>query len=755
MIDRLIRNWRTVVSAALLALATLAVFQPVLKAEFIKLDDGFYVVHNPHVTTGLTWANINWALRSRYQANWHPLTWLSHMLDVQLFGVNPHLHHLTNVLLHTANAVLLFLLLQTLTRAPWRSFIVAGLFALHPLHVESVAWVSERKDVLSTLFLLATLLSYTRYARIPGTDSAERNVHATGHAPRSYALRSYVSSVVFFALGLMCKPMLVTLPALLLLLDFWPSRRFAPDSGARLRGLFWEKIPFVALAFASCVITLVAAAEGRAGSLHLPLSVRLANAIASYLKYVGKVLWPSDLAIFYPHPATRYPFSTQWPFWELLAGGVVLIGVSFLAVRWRKRAPWFTMGWFWYLIALLPVIGLVQVGGQALADRYTYIPLIGIFICIVWGLATLAEPSHSSGSDASTLHAPRSHAPTILFGAGLATLVTCSLVTRHQLGFWRNNLLLFEHALAVTCDNAVAFYNIGRTCEEQNNPKTAMTFFRAALAADPSYVAASSDLGLLLEERGHTEHALTLYLEAVQHAPWAEEIQNHLGTMLWKMNRPDEAMAHYIAAVVSAPDFADAHYNLGTCLAARGEWPGAVSEFQEVVRLRPNDVDAQGCLAQALLNAGQPAAAETRFRQVALLSPTNGEAHFHLGMLATRRNDLDAALAEFRLAVQLQPDWPEALNGLAFLLATHPKPEQRNGAEAVRLAERACTIAGTNQPRFWGTLDTAYAETGRFADAIRTAEKARALSLAAGQTGMAEAASARIELYRKGQTFHQ
>jgi len=771
VIDRLIRSWRTVVLAGLLALATLAVFQPVLNAEFIKLDDGFYVIHNPHVATGLTWANIKWAFRSRYQANWHPLTWLSHMLDVQLFGLNPGWHHFTNLLLHTANAIMLFVLLQGLTRAPWRSFLVAGLFALHPLHVESVAWVSERKDVLSTLFLLGTLVTYWKYTRTEeGREKREEDSPIThppslasvqeGQAPRitlrrSDARRFYVLSLVLFALGLMCKPMLVSLPALLLLLDFWPLRRFEPESGVRPKALIQEKVPFLALAFASCVITLVAAAGGRTGALQLPLSARLANAVASYLKYLGKMVWPTELAIFYPHPATRYPFSTQWPAWELLAGALVLVGISILALHWRKRAPWFTTGWFWYLIALLPVIGLLRVGGQAMADRYTYIPLIGIFICIAWGLASLAQPGHASCSDAPTLHARRAYAPTCLFGIGVAALVACSLVARHQLGFWRNNSLLFEHALAVTCDNAVAFYNIGRTCEEQNNPNVAMTFFRATLAADPSYFAASSDLGLLLEQRGHTTQALGLYLEAARHAPWAEDIQNHLGTMLWKMNREDEAIAHYIAAVQAAPDFADAHYNLGTCLATRGEWPGAVSEFEAVVRLRPNDADAQACLAQALLNEGEPAAAENRFRQVALLAPTNAEAHLHLGMLAARRNDLDAALAEFGLAVKLRPDWPEALNGLAFLLATHPKLEQRNGAEAVRLAERACAMAGTNQPRFWGTLDTAYAEAGRFDDAIHAAEKARDLALAADQKGVAEAASARLELYRKGQAFHQ
>jgi len=774
VIDRLARNWRTLLLSTLLAAATLAVFYPVLNAEFIRLDDGFYVVHNPHVTTGLTWSNINWAFRSRYQANWHPLTWLSHMLDVELFGLNPGRHHLMNVLLHTANAVLLFLLLQRLTQAPWRSAIVAGLFALHPLHVESVAWVSERKDVLSGLFFMLTLLAYGKYVALKsepaGAGKGERGEAAEegrGKRGEGALLRSYALTLFLFALGLMCKPMLVTLPVLLLLLDFWPLRRFQADFRASLKALLREKVPFFVLSFVSCVITMLVASEGRAGALRMPLTARMANAVASYLKYLGKMVWPTDLAIFYPHPATRYPFSTQWPAWELLAGALALAGISVLAVRRRKQAPWFTTGWFWYLIALLPVIGLVQVGGQAMADRYTYLPLVGIFICGVWGLTEslaktrcfeTAEYSKSAERDKQkhfgVFRVFRSS--TLSLGcAGLAALPACALATRHQLTFWRSNSALFEHTLAATCDNAVAFYNIGRAYEEQGNPNVAMTLLRACLAADPAYFAASSDLGLLLEERGHTPQALALYLKAVRYAPGAEDIQNHLGTLLWNMGRPEEAIAHYIAAIQAAPGFADAHFNLGTCLASGGQWPGAVSEFEAVVRLRPDDADAQASLAQALLNGGNPAAAEARFRQVALLAPTNAEAHLHLGILSARRNDLDAAVAEFRLAVKFRPDWPEALNGLAFLLATHPKAESRDGAEAVRLAERACAIAGTNQPRFWGTLDTAYAEAGRFPDAIRTAEKARDLALAAEQKGMADAASARIELYRKGQAFHQ
>jgi tetratricopeptide (TPR) repeat protein len=844
--DRLARNWRTLLLATLLAAATFIVFFPVLNAEFIRLDDGFYVVRNAPVRAGLTWSGVRWALTTRFQASWHPLTWLSYMLDAQLFGMEPGVFHRTNLLLHIANVVLLFWLLQaTFERSPnlnrnpnlnlnlnppaetpWRSALVAALFALHPLHVEPVAWVACRKDVLSTLFFLATLLAYTRFARLVAADpadknvgdTADRNVCATPHAPtlsRSHALTlplSYALTLLLFTCGLMSKAMLVTVPCLLLLLDIWPLRRWAweprdsysPDAGdttarhksatalVRLRrslrinhALFREKVPFFILTVVASVAATVSM-KGEQAPVALPLGPRIANGILSYCTYLAKTFWPTDLAVYYPHHGLRlvyalhgdpYPISA-WLTWPLMASLLLLLLISLWVLLQFERRPWLAVGWFWYAVTLVPVSGILQVGSHAMADRYTYIPLIGIFIGVVWGMAEAAAhlqklrtrrglQNHqrvgtgslsSSGGEGMGEEEVRFTTPgTYILPAcaGLAMLTVCALLTRHQLAFWRTNSALFEHTLAVTRDNAVAFYNIGRTCEEQGNLKVAMPLFRAALAADPGYFPASSDLGLLLEQRGHASEALALYLKAVRYAPGAEELQNHLGTMLWNMGRQEEAIGHYVAAIRSAPDFADAHFNLGTCLAGLGQWPGAVSEFEAVVRLRSDDADAHASLAQALLNAGDPGAAEARFRQVLLRAPTNAQAHFHLGMLAARRNDLDAALAEFQLAVKYRADWPEALNGLAFLLATHPKAESRNGAEAVRLAERACAMTGTNQPRFLSTLDTAYAEAGRFPDAIRTAEKARDLARIAEQNGMADAASARIELYRKGQAYHQ
>lgn len=813
--DRLARNWRTLLLATLLAAATFIVFLPILNAEFMRLDDGFYVARNARVRAGLTWSGVTWALTSRFQASWHPLTWLSYMLDAQLFGPGPAGFHRTNLLLHIANVVLLFWFLQsTFERSPnldsnltlnpnlnrnlnlspptpWRSAFVAALFALHPLYVEPVAWVACRKDVLSTFFFLLTLLAYTKYARAKEGEGGEPREENSPIRARMLQ-RSYALTLLFFACGLMSKAMLVTVPLLLLLLDIWPLRRWISQAGgtpssapvapainprsesalARVRGslrlnlpLFREKVPFFALSVVASVAALVAI-QGEQAPVALPLGARIANGILSYGKYLAKTFWPVDLAVYYPNAALRlvyqlhgepYPISA-WLTWPVVASLLLLILISLWVLLQAQRRPWVVVGWFWYVVALLPVSGIVQVGNHALADRYTYIPLIGIFIGIVWGLS---EPAAKLWSSGSAEYDRLKYSPLfrglafVSAGAGVIGLILCSLVTRHQLAFWRTNSALFEHTLAVTRDNAVAFYNIGRACEEQGNPRAAMALFRASLAADPGYFPASSDLGLLLEQRGYASEALALYLKAVRYAPGAEELQNHLGTMLWNLGRHEEAIGHYVAAVRAAPDFADAHFNLGTCLVALGQVPAAVSEFEAVVRLRPDDADAQASLAQGLLNLGEPAAAEARFRQVLILAPTNAEAYLHLAMLAARRNDPDAALAGFQLAVKYGPDRPEALNGLAFLLATHPKAESRNGPEAVRLAERACAITGTNQPRFWSTLDTAYAEAGRFSDAIRTAEKARDLALGTDQKDMAAAASARIDLYRKGQAYHQ
>ena len=389
---------RTIWTCAALGGVTLATFWPVLHNDFIGLDDKDYVVYNPRVTGGLTWQNAAWAFRTGFRGNWHPLTWLSHMLDAQCFGLAPAGHHLTSLLLHTANALLLFLLLQRLTDAHWRSAFVAALFALHPLRVESVAWVAERKDVLSTFFFLLALHAYVRYVQVREGRTAWE---AAGHCPHTPRARVssrppfwYGVTLGLFVLGLMSKAMVMTLPCVLLLLDYWPLRRMqtksAQSKANRFLPLLAEKLPFFVLALGAGIVALLAQTNAHAVAFRLPLASRLANATASYWKYLGKMIWPVDLAVFYPLPKALYTAAHPCLNWRFAVGAFALAALSLAVVLRRRRQPWLGVGWFWYLGTLVPVIGLIQVGGQAMADRYTYIPLIGIFLCIAWGAAALA-----------------------------------------------------------------------------------------------------------------------------------------------------------------------------------------------------------------------------------------------------------------------------------------------------------------------------------------------------------------------------
>ncbi len=546
---------------ALLALGTLITFWPVLQNDFIKLDDRQYVIENPHVLGGLTWENAKWAFQAGYASNWHPLTWLSHMLDVQIFGVKPGWHHFVNLLLHIVNTVLLFLVLKRMTGAVWRCAIVAALFAVHPLHVESVAWVAERKDVLSTVFFMLTLLAYVQYAEKSKTQNPEFKLW-------------YAFVLLLFAFGLMSKPMLVTLPFLLLLLDFWPLQRLQPKNFLRL---VLEKIPFLCLAAISSVFTFIAQAKGHNVSVGLPLVSRVANAIASYLKYLGKTIWPADLAVFYPHPDIRYPISNQWPGWEICAAALLLAGVSAFALLRSKRQPWFATGWFWYLGALVPVIGIVQVGGQALADRYTYIPLIGIFICVVWA--------------ASDFLAGARFAKPVLATAGVLVIVACAIATHRQVEYWRNNFTLFDHALAVTSDNAVAHYHVGAELEEQGKYELALTHFRAALACDPNYADAYCNMGFTLYALGKKDEALEQYQAAIRLQPWHAQARTSLGALLWMRGRRDEALEQYAEALRLRPDLAQAHLNMGIALRSLGRIPEANAHFADAVRLKPRPVE--------------------------------------------------------------------------------------------------------------------------------------------------------------------
>ena len=453
-----------------LIVITFALFSRVLSSDFINFDDGTYITENPMVQNGLTSTSVVWAFTSGYASNWHPLTWISHMVDCQLYGLNPQGHHLTSLLFHIFNVLLLFLVLRNITGAVWRSAVVAALFAWHPLHVESVAWVAERKDVLSTFFWLLTMLAYARYAEESKVQSPKSKVY-------------YGLALVCFALGLMAKPMLVTLPFLLLLLDFWPLRRiYDPDAkacGAGLRftiyeptdlqtassfkapsgplasptshksqityrKLILEKVPFLLLAIASSVVTfLVQKTGGAVASLEaLSFGQRIANALVSYIRYLGKMVWPRDLAVF-------YPIHHAWAAWQWAGAGLLIVAISVLAIAMIRQRPYFSVGWFWYLGTLVPVIGLIQVGGQSMADRYTYMPLVGIFIIFSWGMADLLGRGQLRRMN-------------LAWAVIVPVLVACLMVTRSQTSYWKDSITLFRHAIAVTTDNTLAHVDLGR-----------------------------------------------------------------------------------------------------------------------------------------------------------------------------------------------------------------------------------------------------------------------------------------------------
>jgi Flp pilus assembly protein TadD len=576
-----------------LVVVTLAAYGRVVANDFVDYDDPQYVTANAHIKAGLTRNSLRWDLTSTEALNWHPLTWMSLQLDHQLFGVRPWGYHLTNLFLHAANSLLLFLVLRRLTGAVWRSVLVAALFALHPLHVESVAWVAERKDVLSGLFWMLTLWAYVGYVQPPG-------------------LARYLVVLLTLAAGLMAKPMLVTLPAVLLLLDYWPLGRwrFAPQPGPvdRVGGpvsagrLLVEKVPLVALCVASAIITLVAQHEGGAVMTleDTPFTDRAGNAVVSYVRYLGMALWPSGLAPFYPYTHDSLVLG------QVLAAAALLICLTALAVLARRRCPYLFVGWLWYLGTLLPVIGLVQVGEQALADRYTYLPLIGPFLAVVWGLADLASKRPG------VRHA--------LSAVAVGTLVACFAFTWVQTGHWRDSRTLWEHTLRVTRDNHVAENNLGATLREQDDLAEAEKHLREAIRIRPDFVRAWNNLGIALDQQGRIDEAIVCYQRSLELAPEQVSTQNNLGICLGKQGKLEEAVSHLTEAVRLDPTFAEAHHRLAFALARQQHLDEALAAAQQSVRLAPRNTAYRMLLASLLRKHGDYDAAEVQLREVERLS---------------------------------------------------------------------------------------------------------------------------------------
>jgi tetratricopeptide (TPR) repeat protein len=529
----LTRKQLSTVVCLVLALVTLLVYLPLLHNGFVNYDDPDYIINNSHVKAGLTWSGIVWAFQSSEASNWHPLTWISHMIDCQLFGLNPAGHHLTSLLFHTANTLLLFLLLNQLTGALWRSAFVAALFAWHPLHVESVAWASERKDVLSAFFWMLTLLAYTRFANLSKIQSPKSKVF-------------YVLALFSFACGLMSKPMVVTLPFVLLLLDFWPLRRFTIyDLRFTMARLIGEKIPFFALTIASCVVTRLVQGGALWSSDSLSLHFRVANALMSYVRYISKIFWPADLALIYPYPH-------YWPIAGVIASAVVLAMLSAIFIMQVKRFPYLAVGWFWYLGTLVPAIGLVQAGVQSMADRYTYLPAIGFFIIVVWGLNDLLN-SNSQKTKIATV-------------AGSLALAGCLAATSIQLNYWRNSLALFLHTVKVTTDNYAAYNCLGTALENIGKKDDAAKLYAESVRVEPDYPLGQFNLGMILLEQGRGDEASNHLAIAAQLAPRDPVMQFDFGTYLLQHGKPDDAVNHFKAALAAKPDFPEARRSLDEAL---------------------------------------------------------------------------------------------------------------------------------------------------------------------------------------------
>jgi tetratricopeptide (TPR) repeat protein len=668
--------------AALLALLTIALYWPAMSHGFVNYDDNLYVTENPHVQGGLNWEGMKWAFSNPVAANWHPLTMLSHMLDCQLFGLKPWGHHLTSVLLHAANTVLVFLLLRGLTGlrpggattpqagALWRSVLVAAMFGLHPLHVESVAWVAERKDVLSTFFGLLSLIAYTRYV-------TSDKWHVTRADPASSPVTRHPSlhyffALVFFALGLMSKPMLVTWPFVMLLLDYWPLGRVTSlrQASARqasgewrvtrfripvpqlssLNHLLLEKLPFFGLAVVMSIVTFVV--QNQTDTLmaveNLPLGARSGNALISYCRYLGKLFWPADLAVFYPHP--RY-----WPVEQLLLAGGVIVGITVLLILKRGRYPFLLMGWLWYCGTLVPVIGLVQVGEQAMADRYAYLPSLGVLILIIWG-------------GCETTRRWRYH-EMALSVAGGAAIVLCLGLTRQQLGYWKDSETLFRHALEVTENNYFVHYNLGNAFNEKGQTDEAISQFQEAIRLKPAFAKAHNNLGIALFKQGQIEEAISQFQEAVRLDPDSTKAHNNLGNaLLIKKDQIEEAISQFQEAIRLDPDYTMAHNNLGNALLKKDQIDEAISQFQEAIRLDPDDADAHHNLGIALFKKGQIDEAISQLQEAIRLKPDYTKAHNNLGNALLKKDQIDEAITQYQQAIRLVPDFADAHYNLGIAL---------------------------------------------------------------------------------------
>jgi Flp pilus assembly protein TadD len=649
------KKWRFVICAVLIGV-TLGIYFQVSHFDFINFDDPAYVYENDVIQQGITWPGIVWAFARQHAANWHPLTWISHMIDCELFGLDSGGHHIINVLFHTATGTLLFVFLNRITGAMWRSAVVTALFLWHPMHVESVAWISERKDVLSAFFFVLTLMTYCRFVETKNAGASAR--------------KFYILSLALFTLGLLAKPMLVTLPFVLLLIDAWPLERFRNDRRS-IWHLVREKIPFFALAAALSVGTYVAQKTG--GSVapldRLPLQDRLGNALISYVRYIEKLFWPTDLTFFY-----MFPKPILWG--EVTTAVALLVVITALLLAMWRKFPWAIVGWLWFVGMLLPVIGIVQVGRQGMADRYSYLPSIGLFIAVIWTVTELANRA---------LHTRRLAATTFTI-VGIAILTPLALAAHRQISYWQNSATLAQHAIDIDPRNGYVHQNLAMYWFRHDRPDLALDLLREADRLHPGDPGGLNALGWVLMSTGHKAEA--------------EE------------------------------------------------------KFHEVLKIKPDDSQALCTLGTLAITSGKLNEGLDLIRKAVAARPTAAEYRYELAHALVVADKLSEALQEYRTVLHYDPHFLPALKDMAWLLATCPRRDIRNGAEAVNLAEQACRITRYNDPQCLNVLDVAYAESGRFSAAINIADQERQLYIQLENTNAAQMAEQRIALYKQSKPFH-
>jgi len=694
-----------------LTVAICSVYLQVKDHQFINFDDDHYVTENSHVLSGLNLENIKWAFTSVYEsANWHPLTWISHMMDVRIFGMNPGMHHLTNVIFHVLNSILLLIVLNKMTGALWRSAAVATLFALHPLHVESVAWIAERKDVLSTFFWMLTMLAYHRYVV-------------------SRTISKYLLMILFFGLGLMAKPMLVTLPFVLLLLDFWPLKREELNLKINPQRLILEKVPLMIMALAASRVTFYAQSVG--GSVisleRVSFASRIQNVIISYVAYLWKMVWPLNLAVFYPYPK-------QFNILTVVMCLLLLIAITVIVLMSARRLPYLVMGWFWYLGTLVPVIGIVQVGIQSMADRYTYIPLIGIFVMVAWGIPELLDKWQLKKIALATLT-----------GIVIPILIVCSWI---QVGYWKNSNILFEHALEVTVNNYLAHTSLASTLIEQGDLDGAIKHCTEALRINPKYTYAYNNMGRALRKKGdiqgsieqykqslkinphfipiylilgralveekHYNEAVNQFQECLKIDPQNCDVYNSLGNIMQERGNLDDAIKYYMKALQIDPHQERVYYNLGIAYNKKGNIKKAIGYFEDAIREKPGYVEAINNLKTTRKLQKDYEDSILRIQEVLKTEPQNVVLITKLGGIYRQQGECDKAITQYQKAISIQPNFVQAMYGLITIYS-----DQKNYTNALNLLQKIRQIQPDN-PDVYYNIACIYAKQNMTDESINS-----------------------------------